>query len=573
MGVQPGEIPVNGQRCPLRVARFVAVISLTVAVTSRPTVAQSTPVAHYLTRDSAETALEAGALDRAALLFRRLVDEAPENSELWDRLTVTNFRRQRWDEARDALERALALGETRGANGPFIVGLIHASLGEDSAVVPWIRRALAEGYHDRPRLRTDSVFRRLWQDPAFRELAGMPPAGLSRTAGWRFDLDYLVEEVDRMHAHPERPGDRPVFRAAVSRLQRRLPQLSDEAVVIDLMRIVALLDDGHSVIYGPGADSPLTLISGSAPFKLYQFADGWYVVDADAQHGSLLGARVERLGPLTPDEALDSLRALRGVDNPMTIRWLGPQFYLRSLSLLRAIGAARGDSLVLEVDQDGERRTLTVLAADWTARRKLRPQSAPDTVHWLRHVDRNYWMDLVAPEVVYFQFNQVRDQSDGPSLRQFTALLVDTLRETGARHLIVDLRHNNGGNNSLVRPLVRALIAWEQAAPGNTIWMVTGRNTFSAAQNFLNRMERWTDAVIVGEPSSSSPNFVGEETNVELPWSRVRGSISTLFWQDSDPTDARQWIYPDVPVSLTAADYFNGRDPVLTAIFGIIEAR
>jgi hypothetical protein len=66
---------------------------------------------------------------------------------------------------------------------------------------------------------------------------------------------------------------------------------------------------------------------------------------------------------------------------------------------------------------------------------------------------------------------------------------------------------------------------------------------------------------------------VGEETNLELPWSRVRGSISTRYWQDSDPTDARPWIYPDVPVSLTAADYFSGRDPVLAAVLEIIATR
>lgn len=555
------------------IARYLTLLCCTVvAAMPSPAAAQTSPVEHHRLRDSAESALAAGAFDRAAELFRRLADQAPGNSELWDRLVVANFRRQRWDDAREALERAVALGDTRGARGPFTVGLIHASLGRDSAALPWIRRALAEGYEDRPRLRTDSAFRRLWQDPAFRELAGIPPAGLSRTAGWRFDLDYLVEEVGRMHAAPSRPGDSPAFRAAVARLREQVPHLSDEAALIELMRLVALLGDGHSAIYGPGPDSPLQLTAGSVPLKLYQFADGWYVVDADPRHADLLGARVERLGPLTPDAALDSLRALRGVDNPMTLRWLGPQFYLPSLLMLRAIGAARGDSLALEVVQDGARRTVSVPATDWTARRKLRPQTAPDTARWLRHVDRNYWMETLAADVVYVQFNQVRDQDDGPGIGAFAAVLTDSLRASGAHHLIVDLRHNNGGNNFLVRPLVRALVAWEQAAPAHAIWVLTGRNTFSAAQNFLNRVERWTDARIVGEPSSSRPNFVGEETNLELPWSRVRGSVSTRYWQDSDPTDARQWIYPDVPVSLTAADYFGGRDPVLKTVLEIIGA-
>ena len=71
-------------------------------------------------------------------------------------------------------------------------------------------------------------------------------------------------------------------------------------------------------------------------------------------------------------------------------------------------------------------------------------------------------------------------------------------------------------------------------------------------------------------PSSSRPNFSGEETNVVLPFSRVRGSISTLYWQDSDPDDLRHWIAPHVPVALSSADYFENHDPAMAAVLQII---
>lgn len=83
-------------------------------------------------------------------------------------------------------------------------------------------------------------------------------------------------------------------------------------------------------------------------------------------------------------------------------------------------------------------------------------------------------------------------------------------------------------------------------------------------------MERWTDAVFAGEPSSSSPNFAGEETGLVLPYSRVRGSISTRYWQDSDPGDRRPWIAPRIPVTLSSTDYFANRDPVLEAVLQLI---
>lgn len=170
---------------------------------------------------------------------------------------------------------------------------------------------------------------------------------------------------------------------------------------------------------------------------------------------------------------------------------------------------------------------------------------------------------------VYFQFNQVRNSED-QSVEEFSEKLAAKLRDSGATNLIVDVRHNNGGNNYLLQPLIRTIIGFEQASSSNKIYVITGRNTFSAAQNFVNRIERWTNAVFVGEPSSSSPNFVGEETNLLLPYSRLRGSISTRYWQDSDPGDDRRWIVPTIPVEPTAMDYFSGRDVTLEAVYELM---
>ena len=132
------------------------------------------------------------------------------------------------------------------------------------------------------------------------------------------------------------------------------------------------------------------------------------------------------------------------------------------------------------------------------------------------------------------------------------------------------MRHNNGGNNSLVTPLLRTLVVFQEADAKNRIFVITGRNTFSAAQNFITFVERLTDAIFVGEPSSSRPNHVGEDGLFVLPYSGVRGSISNRYWQDGNPGDDREMIYPQVPVPPTAEDYLANRDAALEAIFEIV---
>ena len=85
-------------------------------------------------------------------------------------------------------------------------------------------------------------------------------------------------------------------------------------------------------------------------------------------------------------------------------------------------------------------------------------------------------------------------------------------------------------------------------------------------------VEAAEDAIFVGEPSSSRPNFVGEDTELLLPYSGVRGSMSSRYFQGSHSLDERVWIAPDIPVRLSSSDYFAKRDPVLEATFDAIHA-
>ncbi len=190
-----------------------------------------------------------------------------------------------------------------------------------------------------------------------------------------------------------------------------------------------------------------------------------------------------------------------------------------------------------------------------------------------------YWMQALPDlEAVYVQFNQVRDKKPGPTMVQFAASLKQAIDRDKPKNLIVDLRLNNGGKGSGWRPpgpfrlwpMVRPLVYFEMLTEGNRLFVVTGRNTFSSAQTYLNHVEAATNAVIVGEPSSSRPNSVGGETVTVLPWSGLQMSIANRFWQDSFPGDHRPWIPPHIPVTLSSEDYFANHDPVMATLEEVI---
>ena len=138
---------------------------------------------------------------------------------------------------------------------------------------------------------------------------------------------------------------------------------------------------------------------------------------------------------------------------------------------------------------------------------------------------------------------------------------------------MIDLRYNNGGNSFLNRTLLRRLVHFELAHPDNRLYVLMGRNTFSAAQNLVTDIDRMTNATLVGEPSGSRPNHVGEDSQLLLPYSSLGLSVASRLFQASDPTDDRIWIAPHVVVELSSDDYFSGRDPVIEAVQDLIRDR
>jgi tetratricopeptide (TPR) repeat protein len=127
--------------------------------------------------------------------------------------------------------------------------------------------------------------------------------------------------------------------------------------------------------------------------------------------------------------------------------------------------------------------------------------------------------------------------------------------------VILDLRLDRGGNGDLRFGLVKSLIKAED--DDTRLFVLVGRGTFSASQFILDDLDRFSDAVFVGEPASSKPNAYGDGYRINLPNSGLRPSASIYWWQiDQGPRD---FTPIDVAAPLTFAAYAAGRDPALEA--------
>lgn len=530
------------------------------------------PAQWYSLRREARGHFNRGNYGAARPILERLHAMRPADPQITYWLAYSRLRVGDRKGALPLLESSFARGHGRLYLVAYDLAREYMAVGDRTKALHWLQESLGARYEERPAIGRDPAFAKLRSAPAFRALAGLLPTStdqLSRVDGWRFDLDHYLSEVKRLHADPDSVGRTPAFALEIERLKERVADLTDIDVYVALQRLTVSLGDGHSTIYP--APTPRVRFVG-LDIDIYWFSDGVFVLGGGEEVKPFAGAEVVAIGGKPIGKLLKELEPLIPLDNEHGLRWLAPT-YARSPTVLRAIGRSEnGLTADYTVRQkDGSERTVTVKSQRWLRPAKLGPPANRGAAPlYLSRVGTPHWHErLTESEALYVQVNQVTD-GPGRTLAAFASALREELDKTGYEELVLDLRHNNGGDPDLLRPLVRALVHFSMESPNHRLFVIVGRNTFSAAQNFCNAIEQWTDAVFVGEPSSSCPNSIGEETSVRLPWSGLMATISSRYFQDSAPTDHRPWIPIAIPVALSSADYFANRDPAIEAVLDVI---
>jgi hypothetical protein len=392
--------------------------------------------------------------------------------------------------------------------------------------------------------------------------------GRTSDAAWAADLEVLRQALDAL---PPGLDERARARALpeLAALQQQLSALSPSQRVARLARVVAALDDGHSIVSPFLPPAAMSLV----PLRVRRFADGWFVIDAAGAGRALRGARLLTIGGLDVDDAYAAVRPFVSADNESAAR-VRAGLYMMSPTFWCAIGRqADCDRLVVEVtDRTGQRAATlrgrfplrylwwVLQPRDWI----LPPRRDPGHAVSFEWRAEPWWV-IPLPErrAVYVALRAIRANGDRP-LAALAADALERARSIGAERLVIDLRDNGGGDNTLFRGFVDRLAASEFNATGR-LFVLTGGWTFSAATNLVTTLERRTSALFVGEPTGSGPNHYGDARMHLLPRTRIAVFLSTRTHRFGEPTDVRTAHTPDVAVATRAADYVEGRDSTLEA--------
>jgi hypothetical protein len=381
---------------------------------------------------------------------------------------------------------------------------------------------------------------------------------------WSQDLRYLAERMEQIHPNLYWRVPKEAFQNMIAQVEKKLPDLTRNQIIMEFVKIVALID-GHTTV--PLLQQPVANFH-IYPLRFYLFNDGLYAIDAKPPYQKAIGAKLLRLGKFGTETVYKMLAPTIPYDNESTTKLVAPVRFLiaEALQALGIIESVERPEFFFE-SKTGERFTLNPLVEnyDGTPSHILLGLPSREKPLYLTNIRENFWFTyLEANEALYIQYNGVQSTTQsGESIQGLSNKIADFLSKTEVQKVIVDMRHNGGGNNQTYRPFLELLSTHPKINQERKLFTIIGRETFSAATNFVTQLERRSKVIFVGEPTGGSPNLYGDVRPVTLPNSGLTAYISSRYWEMSTPEDKRPWVEPQFSIGLSSDDFFGNRDPVL----------
>lgn len=505
------------------------------------------------------------------------------DSDLFYLSGLSYYQVEQYQNAITALKKTLDLGGTNLHNIPtgsspsndimVKIAEAYAKDGDKENALLWLRKGFASRYDEKPFLKGNSAFKSFNKDEDFLALFGdNTQKDITREEAWSRDLIYLEKRINELLYVHNNAISKTDLSKEILDIKKNIVSLSDEQVVFKIIKLFGTLGSGHNFIIPP---SPNKGALKKLPIQFYQFNDGLFIVDAEDGFEKWIGYKVDLIENTTAEAALQKTNAVNARDNDMQTLWLGP-YYLTLPDVLKGLGIIKNANQVTMTlsDEKGTSEKATMNPISWNFSGfpllpKLKTENQP---LFLSKTEEYYWSKALPEQnTMYIQFNLVQQKKE-MSLMDFNLKLREDIKQSNTQNLIFDLRFNSGGDGSLYPPMLKTLIEFEIINPEGKIFVLMGRATYSAAQNLLSEITKFTNVILVGEPSGSKPNFVGEAGWFQLPYSGLSGIVASQYHQTSEPEDHRIWIAPHIPVGLSSTDYFNGNDKALKTIMEVLSS-
>jgi len=365
------------------------------------------------------------------------------------------------------------------------------------------------------------------------------------------DLDEYADGIAHKHFHPFSHIKKSVFYEQIQLIKDSAARYNVDELLVRLMQVNALIEDEHTNIE--------YITPNIFPFTFFWFEEGIYIKGTNEENRKLLGSKLIAVNDIPVSEAVDKITTLMPDKNPQNIkseigRYLCDPFVLHGLQL----SAARNNVVYTFVGPANDTLKIAPKAIDWRKIKMLCEcdnkkifKNSDSSKHWFKYIDTGNY--------IYFKYASCYDDKQHP-FRKVEEALVKEIDEKKPQKIIIDMRDNGGGYPRMLWPFINSLSRSPLNKKGG-IYVLIGRNTFSAGILNSVSLKDQTYAKLVGEETSGSTSFFGGVQWFVLPETKLRIMYSTGYVATSE--NYKGSLKPDIIIPVTFADYDKEIDAAL----------
>jgi hypothetical protein len=218
---------------------------------------------------------------------------------------------------------------------------------------------------------------------------------VTREERWQQDLNFFAREFPNDHMDFAKIYSKEKFAAEMASIEQATPQSSDAQIILRLMRLVANGHVGHTHVLFP----PQPMAFHRLPLTLYWYSDGLGLIAAAPEYKDALGARVVRIGTMTPQQLETAVEPYIAHENDTWLHELSHGYMiveelLNELKLTNADGRME----ITFAKADEKQFVLSVAPEDWSV--KGAPLNASDALNlpvapYQKHPQSFYWYEYL----------------------------------------------------------------------------------------------------------------------------------------------------------------------------------
>ncbi|OPJ62881.1 S41 family peptidase [Clostridium oryzae] len=400
----------------------------------------------------------------------------------------------------------------------------------------------------------------------------------SRDKKWIEDIEYLNRALLKDHANLYHHIKKKDFDKEVFNLENDVPKLKNYQIKYRIAHMVASIGDAHTHLV---MDTKIKRY----PIGLSWFGNELRVVKINKKYKSILGKKLIAINGIKINKVIKKVNTLISHENSQWLKVNNVE-YVTYYDVLKYLNITSNGTT--DFSFDGNKITTITIKPSYSEDNMVQVEN------FMTHVPVEYqykvkklkpnpfWYEYIPTDkILYFQYNQCmdrkiaqkivkligirdsyKDYKSYPDFDKFTDKVMRTIEKKKIDKLIIDLRYNGGGSSLLMTKFANELR--KKLHKSIQVFVIIGKQTFSSGVFAAIDLKRYTNAIILGEPTGGNVNGYGEVLIISLPNSKLSISYSTKYFDLTDRYKSN--FIPDISIKQSYNDYKSGIDDAYEAV-------